>query len=147
MIIHNSKRKGFSWDPEFKTAVQDLKIFLKTKEEGGDPTNLEIFMLCMAVGFDGGLKRDVPPRKTDSARLEVLTEREFAIMRALALHELKDSSKLLDDDVTFDIAEQYAAAGLMLLSQEMSATKDFRGSLTARLYKAVKSVRSSLDVI
>jgi hypothetical protein len=138
-----SKRSAFSWDPEFRPFVDDLRDFLRFKE-GGRPGNPETFMICLAVGFDSGVKRDVPPRKSDSMRVADLKKDQFAIMRAVALRETKDSNVLLNDDDVFDIAEQYAAGGLMLLAQKAKEGGDFRLDLI-RMFAAASTSAANLE--
>ncbi|MEY4533540.1 MAG: hypothetical protein RI926_1309 [Actinomycetota bacterium] len=139
----NSKRSAFSWDSEYRSFVDDLRDFLRFKE-GGRPGNIETFMMCLAVGFDSGVKRDVPPRKSDSMRIENLKKEHFAIMRAVALRETKDSNVLLNDDAVFDIAEQYAAGGLMLLAQKAKEGGDFRLDLI-RMFAAASTTAANIE--
>ena len=101
-------------------------------------------MICLAVGFDSGFKRDVPPRKSDSMRVADLKKEQFAIMRAVALRETKDSNVLLNDDEVFDIAEQYAAGGLMLLAQKAKEGGDFRLDLI-RMFAAASTAAAKLE--
>lgn len=137
MRLLNTKRTAFTWDQDYKGAVSDIKDFLKTKKYG-TPGNPEIFMLCLAVGFESGMKRDVPPRKSDSMRMESLKPDQLAVMRSIALHESKDSEILTRDDAVFDVVEQYAAAGLMLLAKEVQNGSTFRTKLVKDIYKTIR---------
>lgn len=140
----STKRSAFSWDQEYKDFVDDLKDFLRFKE-GGRPGNPETFMICFAVGFDAGIKRDVPPRKSDSMRIADLKKEQLAIMRAVALNDNKDSNVLLNDDDVFDLVERYAAGGLMLLSQMAKEGGNFRNDLI-RMFSTASRSAAKLEV-
>jgi hypothetical protein len=137
-----SKRTALSWDPEFKPNLPDLENFLAKILEKNSVTNTEIFMLCLGIGFNEGLKRDVPPRKSDAVRLSYLKEGHMAIVKSVAISDTKDDLVLLDEDKIYDIAEQYAATGLMMLSRAMKSEPDFTGWLTALLFNQAKEVGS-----
>ena len=128
-------RTALSWNQDYKSTVSDLRIRLKDIN-GQDPSNLEMFMLCMSLAFDQGVKGDLPPRKSDSVRLSYLKAEHEAFIRALALHEANDSNILLDDDKVLDVAESYASAGLVILHQALNDAQNFRGFITAKLYQA-----------
>jgi hypothetical protein len=91
-------------------------------------------MLCLGIGYEAKQKRPTPPRKTDAIRLESIKEQTMATWRAIALADSGDPTILMDEDRVFDIIEQYAAAGLMILSIEMKERADFAGWLSVKLY-------------
>lgn len=138
MIHVSSKRTAFTWDPEYKDAVDDIKDLLKPKD-APRPGNPEIFMLCLSFGYHSRLLRPTPPRKSDSMRMNNLKEEQLTIMRMIALEEHGESDILLDDDKVFDIAEGYAAGGLMLLSKMIKDGGDFRAKLITTLAKELKA--------
>jgi hypothetical protein len=51
---------------------------------------------------------------------------------------------LQDEDAVYDIVEQYAAGGLMILANEIAQQKDFGGWLSAKLYTQSKNVNKIL---
>lgn len=100
-------------------------------------------MICLGIGFDAKQKRPTPPRKTDAVRLADIKEKTLAIWQAIALAETKNPAVLLDEDAMYDIIEQYAAGGLMILSAEMDSQLDFAGWLSAKLYKQSELIAKS----
>lgn len=139
-----TKRLGLSWDEDFKPRLEDLKFHLQKNTEKNRISNLELFMICLGIGFDAKQKRPTPPRKTDAVRLADIKEKTLAIWQAIALAESRDPSVLLDEDSMFDIIEQYAAGGLMILSAEMDNQPDFAGWLSAKLYRQSESIAKPL---
>ena len=132
-----------SWDEDFKPRLDDLKFYLQKNTEKNRISNLDLFMICLGVGFDAKQKRPTPPRKTDAVRLADIKEKTLAIWQAIALAETKDPAVLLDEDAMYDIIEQYAAGGLMILSAEMDSQLDFAGWLSAKLYKQSELIAKS----
>jgi len=130
-----TKRLALSWDQEFKDNRNDILYHLKKNTEKDRVSSLDLFMLCLGIGFEAKQKRPTPPRKTDAIRLETIKEQTLATWRAIALADTEDPTVLMDEDRVFDIVEQYAAAGLMILSIELKERADFAGWLSAKLYK------------
>lgn len=134
--IKKTKRLALSWDQEFKSpTLDDLEYHLKKNTEKNRISNLDLFMLCLGIGFEAKQKRPIPPRKTDAVRLADIKEKTMAIWQAIAVSDIGSPEVLLDEDQVFDIIEQYAAAGLMILSAEMKIQPDFAGWLSSKLYK------------
>lgn len=129
-----SKRQAFSWDQEYKGFVDTLKSELKGfSSSGEDPTSTEIFMLCMAMGFAAGMKRDVPSRKTDGPRFSYIQPEQMALIKAVGLAEAEEAEALVDEDSIYDVAEQYASGGLMLLADAHKSNANFRDWLRSKL--------------
>lgn len=135
MEYKKSKRLALSWDQEYKPNLENLKFWLEKNTEKQRVSNLDLFMLCLGIGFEAKEKRDVPPKKSDAIRLETIKESTFAIWKALALMDSQEPIVLLDEDRIYDIVEQYAAAGLKILSLEMNTQNDFPSWLRQKLYK------------
>ena len=141
--ISKTKRVALSWDQEFKNSVKDLEDYLARATGANSISNSDVFMLCLAIGFELKKVRPVPPRKSDAVRLQYLKEPQIALMRSIALTHEKDYTVLLNEDKVYDVVEQYAAGGLEVLAVEMKQQNDFVGYLTKMLYKQIKEVNSS----
>jgi hypothetical protein len=101
--------------------------------------NKEVFMLCLAIGFEAGLKRPVPPRRTDAVRLSYLKDEDLALFRSIALSDSQNPDVLLNEDSVYDIVEQYAAGGLMILAEKIQKDANFADWLTQKLYTTTES--------
>jgi dnd system-associated protein 4 len=90
----------------------------------GDPlqgpfhTNKDIFMLAASVGFSKKNKKPLEPGKKEGIRLEVFTEKDRDLLKAIALAHTNDIhvlAKQPDDIISpqvLTIAEQYAHGGI-----------------------------------
>ena len=139
MEYKKSKRLALSWDQEYKPNLDNLKFWLDKNTEKQRVSNLDMFMLCLGVGLEAKEKRDVPARKSDAIRLETIKESTLAIWKAIALMDSQDPIVLLDEDKIYDIVEQYAAAGLKILTLEMNTQNDFPNWLRQKLFKNAES--------
>jgi len=134
-----SKRTALTWDQEFKTPfVKKLEEYLVRVTGANAISNTDLFMLCLAVGFEMKKVRPVPPRKTDAVRISYLKEPHLAIMKSVALTHTQDHMILLNEDKVFDIVEQYAAGGLEILAIEMENQINFETYLFKFLFESMK---------
>ncbi len=141
--VKRTKRTALTWDQEYKTPhVDDLRDQLR-KITKRSVTNKQMFMLCLGIGFDQNCTRKVPPRTSDAVRLgDGVTEADYSLFNSIALAHSKDYKILLDEDAVYDIVEQYAAGGLMIISKELNSQPNFPAWLRTMLYKkAEKNLR------
>jgi hypothetical protein len=136
MAMIRTKRRGFSWDAEYKEYVAKIRDVLK--ENGNvEMGNKELFFLCVAVGVKEKVTRPVPARKTDSARLEDLRPEDFALLKSFVVSQKKDADLLLEEDKLYDVIEEYAAGGLAFLASSYDRSPDFRDDLITDFYHFV----------
>jgi hypothetical protein len=133
-----TKRTALSWDQEFKPVVKDLQEYLERMTGANSVTNTELFMLCLAVGFEMNKTRPVPPKKSDAVRISYLKEPHLAIMRSVALSHSQDHMILMNEDQIYDVVEQYAAGGLEILAVEMKNQVNFPVYLVKFLHESLK---------
>jgi hypothetical protein len=134
-----SKRSALTWDPDFQARVKDLEEHLESFTKGGMKiANKTVFMLCLAVGFEMKKTRPRPPRKSDAVVLSYLNDQDKALMSSVALTHSGDHATLLDQDLVYDIVEEYAAGGLEVLVTQMDSGLDFSNYLTKLLYNSFK---------
>jgi hypothetical protein len=145
MTISKTKRRGFSWDVEYKDYVAKIRDVLK--ENGNvEMGNKELFFLCVAVGVKEKVTRPVPTRKTDSARLEDLRPEDFALLKSLVLAQKADADLLLEEDKLYDVIEEYGAGGLSFLASMFDRSPDFRSDLIAEFYRFVVQTKRKEQV-
>lgn len=133
-----TKRTALSWDQEFKPVVKDLQEYLERMTGANSVTNTELFMLCLAVGFEMNKTRPVPPKKSDAVRISYLKEPHLAIMKSVALTHSQDHMILMNEDQIYDVVEQYAAGGLEILAVEMKNQVNFQAYLVKFLHESLK---------
>lgn len=138
-----TKRTALSWDPEFKPIVRDLEEYLERMTGANSVSNTDLFMLCLAVGFEMNKLREVPPRKSDAVRISYLKEPHLAIMKSVALTQTQNHMVLMNEDKVYDIVEQFAAGGLEILSIQMQTQVNFETYLSKLLYESIKKFSSN----
>ncbi len=134
-----TKRTALSWDQEFKPIVRDLEEYLERMTGASSISNTDLFMLCLAVGFEMKKIRPIPPRKSDAVRISYLKDAHLAIMKSVALSHTKDHMILLNEDLFYDIVEQYAAGGLEILAVEIKNQINFQAFLIKMLHESLKN--------
>jgi hypothetical protein len=118
--IKKTRRTQLTWNQSLKGRVDEIKTQVK-RASGKSMNNLEVFMLCLAVGFNERKKNDVPKRTSDVAHVSTIKGADYATIRAVAVYETGSSEVLMDEDAVFDIAEQYASGGLEFLVDKMDS--------------------------
>ena len=123
--IKRTRRVAMSWNQDLKdSALPDLKAHVDVLS-GESVSSKQLFFLCMGMGIQRDFMGEVPPRKSDSVRLEYLDEKDFALLKTVALAHKRDFSILLDEDAAYDIAEQFASGGLQIFADEMKSQLNF----------------------
>lgn len=131
--IRRTRRVAMTWNQELKdSALPDLKGHVDTLN-GGNVSSKQLFFLCMGMGIQRNYLGEVPPRKSDAVRLEYLDEKDFALLKTVALAHKKDFKILLDEDAAYDIAEQFASGGLQIFADEMKEQPNFPVWLISQL--------------
>lgn len=131
--LKRTRRVAMTWNQELKdSALPDLKAHVDAINAAG-VSSKQLFFLCMGMGIQRDFMGEVPPRKSDSVRLEYLDEKDFALLKTVALAYKKDFSILLDEDAAYDIAEQFASGGLQIFADEMKSQLNFPVWLISQL--------------
>ncbi len=132
--MKKTKRVAFSWDQEFKPVIPEIeREILGWGERDNSVTNAELFLLCVAMGFATDTTRPVPPRKSDSVRLEALSLDSISMLKLVAMSNSENPEDLVDEDLLYDHIEGLAAGGLMLLADALQKEKNFKSWLLGKL--------------
>jgi hypothetical protein len=102
----------------FNIDKEDRFYYQKAEEENivnfKNKNQKDQFLLAMAIGFENNQKRELKIREgfffSDNLGPEGRT-----LVNALAIHENSSVDILADEKRVFDIAEQYASAGIRIL--------------------------------
>lgn len=132
--VKKTTRTALSWDQELIDSVKDLRSYLD-RDSDKTSSNWEIFFLCLAFGFKNKSKRSVPPRKSDSVRIEYLKPNQKMMFQSIALFDTDDYLVLMDEDAVYDIVEAYAAGGLKYLTDQMKTNPNFVKWLEGELFQ------------
>ncbi len=112
----------------------DFKDFKLLQDEKDSPfhkrENKDVFIMAMMIGLKNGPR--IPLKNREGFfREEYLTNEERSIIKAIAISEEKKLSVLLDMEKVYQIAEEYAKAGIKYLKDSVFKKRD--GSYLNRL--------------
>lgn len=100
----------------------DKENMLKFKDKGGRRTRKEQFIFSMVIGYKNKIKRPLDTKdgffNTRDMRLE-----DEAIIDAIAINDNKSVDVLANREEVFQIAEEYAHAGIRLLYDRIKSTQ------------------------
>lgn len=94
--------------PYYQKAVEENIINFKNKNQK------EQFLLAMAIGFENDQKRELKTRDGFFFS-NYLGSEDKTLINALAIHVHGSPDILANEKEVFDIAEQYASAGIRIL--------------------------------
>jgi hypothetical protein len=132
-----SRRTGLSWDQEAKDKIKDITHSFS--EAGVALSNRQLFLLCLGIGWKHKLNPGVPPRRTDSARLETLKDKDYALFNAIAMEDSGSFEVLQERDRVLDIVEGYAAGGLRKLAEMQDSSHDLVSELVSEMWPAISN--------
>ena len=94
--------------PYYQKAVDENIINFKNKNQK------EQFLLAMAIGFENEQKRELKSRDGFFFS-NYLGSEDKTLINALAIHEHGSTDVLANEKEVFNVAEQYASAGIRIL--------------------------------
>lgn len=122
----------------------DRQLYEALEVEFGKRSNRELFLFAMAFGVKSGRRQPLGARD-DWFFAKDLRSEDRALMRAVAISSSSGEDVLLDEGQVFQIAEEYAHAGIVLLDSAIHGTgfgtfeKSFEKNLVD-LFKAYVTV-------
>lgn len=100
---------------------------------GKELMNRDVFLIAMSWGYRYGTKVDEFKKSATGVRLEFLKDEDLALMAAVQLKTTGDPESLKDVEQRFDLAEQYAEGGILLLAKMMEEPGDFAKTFAAEI--------------
>lgn len=110
-----------------------LESYRKLGDALGRISNTDQFMIALAWGFKHGTRVEQFKRSDTGPRVEYLQPEHLAIIAAIQLAEEGSPEALCAPEDGFDIAEQYAEGGILLLETAMDEPGDFAQMLAAEV--------------
>jgi len=98
--------------PYYQKALEENIINFKNRNQK------EQFLLAMAIGFENDQKRELKTRDGFFFS-NYLGSEDKTLINALAIHVHGSSDILANEKDVFDIAEQYASAGIRILADSI----------------------------
>jgi len=123
-------------------ADRELYDRLKNEPMFENRSRKEQFLLAMAIGFRNGAKREFS-KKENLFLLKDCRAEDEALMFAVAVADTGDAKVVVDRARVFEIAEQYAHAGLKLLIDKVESAA--YGGFEARFEKELRGPQAQQD--
>ena len=105
---------------------EDRSFYEKAKKENilnfEKKIQKDQFLLAMAIGFDNKQKREIKTKEDFFYDFDLRPE-DTALLNAVALYESGTVDIIDDDKKVFDIAQQYASAGIRILCDTIDNTQ------------------------
>jgi hypothetical protein len=102
---------------------EDIKTYYDKLKEKHSPfsgaANKELFLAAMVIGFYEGGRIEVKSPKEGYIFEDYLSPSERKLLNTIAVYEEKKLEVLLDKEKVFQIAEEYAAGGITILSAKV----------------------------
>lgn len=126
--------------------LADRELYKKMKKEPffHGKVNKDLFLYCMGVGFQNNDRNDQFNKKDGFFLVKDMVPADEALIYALAIHEEGTTDVLLNIKKVYQIAEEYAHAGVLIISKKIDTssfgTYEKDAEQTAvRLLKEMKS--------
>ena len=114
-----------------------LESYRRLGDAFGKISNTEQFMIALSWGFKHGTRVEEFKRSDTGPRTEYLQPEHLAIIAAIHLAETGRPDALCSAEDGFDIAEQYAEGGILLLETAMDEPGDFAKMLAGEVKSEV----------
>lgn len=106
----------------------DSEDMLRFKDHGGERTRKEQFLfsmaigfkISMAIGFKNKIKQPIKTREGFFLTKDLRAEDE-TLMNVIAMYDSDSIDILSDQNKVFEISEEYAHAGILVLSQKIAS--------------------------
>jgi len=102
--------------------ILDVEEIVKFKDSGGTRTRREQFIFAMAYGFYNGVKKALDANEGFVLEKDLHKE-DYALLDAIAICNTDSVEVLADRKAVFKIAEEYAHAGIKLLSDKIKGSQ------------------------
>lgn len=106
--------------------------------EKGVLSNKEVFLIALSWGAHHGIKAKSFEKSGTGVRVEYFSETDNALLAAAHYMKSPSADLLLDINEVHSSAELYAAAGIMLLADEMKKPGDFAERFRAFIFELVE---------
>ena len=101
------------------------------------------FFFALAIGFKSEIRQPLNS-KDGFFRSEYLQPRDSALLDAIAIYSTDDVDVITDRDMVFNIAEEYAHAGIRLLHDNVKSGQP--GSYFKKLEIEIKSMLDTSEI-
>jgi hypothetical protein len=120
---------------------RDLYKGIKGEDMFSGKDTKELFIIALAFGFKNKVRKSFQNRE-GYVRTEYLTDKDKALLYAIALKEADSVDILSDKEEVFKIAEEYAHGGVRILHDSIGSTQF--GSFSKQFEKMLHEIYEEL---
>ena len=130
--MKESKKTILEFD---ESSVETFKALQKALKpiSGQEPSNREVFLLAMAYGYKHGALGDQVKRSGTGPRVQYIHAEDQALMAAIQLGHDSSTENIADLDKRYQLAEQYAQGGILLLRESILDAVKYGNELAAEV--------------
>ncbi len=139
----DTRRTALSWDREAKPRIEEIRLAFS--KAGLELKNRQLFLICLGLGWQLKSNPGVPPRASDSARMDTLMPEDWAFFNSIAMKASDSFEVLSSKDDVLDIVEGYAAGGLRRLVEIYDSTQSLVDALAAEIWPLIEAWRVPSD--
>lgn len=139
----DTRRTALSWDREAKPRIEEIRLAFS--KAGLDLKNRQLFLICLGLGWQSKSNPGVPPRASDSARMDTLMPEDWAFFNSIAMKANDSFEVLSSKDDVLDIVEGYAAGGLRRLVEIYDSTQSLVDALAAEIWPLIEAWKVPSD--
>ena len=142
--MRESKKLILEFDENSVEAFKALQKALKPAV-GHEPTNRELFLLAMTYGYKHGAFGDQIKRSNTGLRVDFLRAEDQALMAAIQLGHDASTENIADLERRYQLAEQFAQGGILLLRESILDAVKYGHDLAAEVISLLPDVLPDLD--
>jgi hypothetical protein len=144
--MKKTTRTALSFKEDQMPSINELKKALAI-DGPKELSSREIFLLAMAYGYSAKNKVRGWKRNNNGPRLEYMQPRDETLIAALSISEHDNPSCLRETEAVYDLAEDYAAGGIVLFATALSKERNFHSWIEAEVFQAFQSAKEAQDAV
>lgn len=121
---------------------EDKQLYEKLNEEfKNSKENKDLFLFALSIGFKYDIRRPIR-KKFGFVRREYLMPKDWALLYSLVVKN-NSIETLANDEEVFKIAEEYANAGIKILSEWIGSFGSFDKRLEREVYQFYEQIKDN----
>jgi hypothetical protein len=139
--VKKSTRTILHFDEDRMEQIKTLRSAF-SPETDKDISNREFFLIACTYGFSKSNLNEYVRTKNQGVRMEYFNESDDALFLAIASATFGEDAELLDAEAIYDLAEQYASGGVILLNEAYNRERNFLDWFQAEVFEQLNTLSS-----
>lgn len=138
--MKKTTRTLLAFDERQLEAISKLRIAF-AGDDKQDISNKDLLLIALGIGFNAKNKLSDFKRSNTGVRMEYFKAEDNAIFAGLQVYETNKAESLLEIEALYNLAEQYAAGGIALLTEALERERDFHEWFHGYVYGCLEDLR------